>query len=442
MSRLLDVAVETPWAITEDYLRVILEVAARRLEGDVTVELPDVPEPAALAARTGERLDGASRVAVRGGVAVVPVIGPIFRRANLFTEISGATSLELLSRDLRTAIEDDSVEAIALDVDSPGGEANGVSEMADMVYAARDQLPVVAFIGDLGASGAYWIASAADRVVASDTALVGSIGVRKAFVDTTERDLKEGVRTIEFVSSQSPNKSLDPTDGDDRAEIQQVVDDLADVFIAKVARNRGVSRETVLEDFGQGGVMVGERAVEAGLVDRIGTFEGVIETLQDRIAGDRRPGGLQASEERTMADSDQGSEPQLTDFEPSADELREAFPEAAAEIESAGREEGAEDERERITAILDLEVTDGHEEVIEEAVGDPEATADSVSRRILARQSEQRKAALDARKADEEELDAPEPDAGTEEGMDGVEKEVGALLQAAGATGVRVRSTA
>lgn len=139
-----------------------------------------------------------------------------------------------------------------------------------------------------------------------------------------------------------------------------------------------------------------------------------------------------------MADSEKDTEPQLTDFDPTTDELREAFPEACVEIEAAG----AEAERERIQAIHGIDVPDGYEGVKTEGMFDPEATADSVSRRILARQSEQRKAALDARKADEEELEAPDPDAGTEEGMDGVDKEVGALLQAAGATGVKVRATA
>jgi ClpP class serine protease len=164
----------------------------------------------------------------------------------------------------------DQVKSIILDIDSPGGEANGCSELADHIFEARGQKPIAAYIGGTGASAAYWIASACDRVFASDSAIIGSIGVQSAL----RSEKNEG--EIRFVSSQSPNKNRDPATEEGAREVQAVIDGLAEVFILKVARNRGVGRETVLEEFGQGSVFVGAEAQKRGLIDEITTLESVI----------------------------------------------------------------------------------------------------------------------------------------------------------------------
>jgi ClpP class serine protease len=88
-------------------------------------------DPVALQARLGHKLDNARTVAVRNGVAIVPVTGPIFRYANMFTEISGATSTKILATDIRQALDNPAVKAIVLNIDSPGGVASGINELAD-----------------------------------------------------------------------------------------------------------------------------------------------------------------------------------------------------------------------------------------------------------------------------------------------------------------------
>lgn len=275
--RAFDLIIQTPWAITEDALRQMLEIATR-----------ENLSPQAVAAQLGRPLDYTRTVKVRDGVATIPVDGPIFRRANLFTEISGATSVEVLATDFHTALHDPAVASILFEIDSPGGEAAGVHEFANMVYAARGQKPITAYVSDLGASAAYWIASAADEIVADDAAFLGSIGVVAAVPDPTKRNARE----IEFVSSQSPKKRADPTTEAGRTQIQRMVDDLADVFIGAVARNRGVTAETVLERFGAGGLLIGRQAVEAGLADRLGSFESTVTALSQRPR----------TKERAMAD--------------------------------------------------------------------------------------------------------------------------------------------
>jgi signal peptide peptidase SppA len=244
----------------------------------LTIANRENDDPEAVEAQLGRPLDNTRTVSVRNGVASIPIEGPIFRRANLFTEISGGASVEIIARDLNKALDDQSVRAVMLVIDSPGGEVNGINELADMLYAARGRKPITAYVEGVGASAAYWIASAADEVVADATAALGSIGVIMTMRDPS----KTSARDIEFVSSQSPNKNPNPATESGRSQIQSIVDSLADVFVSTVARNRSVSRETVLSDFGQGGILIGQKAVDAGLADRLGSYEQVLAELSDR----------------------------------------------------------------------------------------------------------------------------------------------------------------
>lgn len=252
-----------PWCITQEGLSTILAIAERETPGLEAVE-----------AQLGRKLEYTRTVTERGGVATIPVDGPIFRKANLFTAMSGATSLEVLAKDFHAALHNPQVRSILLAIDSPGGEATGVHEFAQLIYAARGQKPIVAYVEGLGASAAYWIASACDEVVCDATAMLGSIGVVAAM------DGGEDPDTITFVSTQSPNKRPDLQTGEGKAQIQALIDATADVFIADVARNRGVSPDAVVERFGAGGLKVGADAVEAGLADRLGSYEQTLAELQ------------------------------------------------------------------------------------------------------------------------------------------------------------------
>lgn len=392
-SRAFELALRTPWAITEDYLRTILNVASR-----------ETLFPDALRFEEGQALEGSRDTVVRDGVAIIPVVGPIFRRANLFMRFSGGTSTELLALEFGAALRDPDIRAIVLDIDSPGGDANGLSELAETIYRAREEKPVVAFVGDLGASGAYWLASATSSVITTDSGFLGSIGVRTAFLDDRERLEKAGVREIEIVSSQSPRKAPDPATNDGRAEIQRVIDDLAEVFIRAVARNRAVGRETVINDFGRGGILVGQAAVDAGMADAIMTFEEVVVALND---GETETG------DGTMAKADDKAteRPEIT-----VALIDEQHPQIADHFRAEGhkkgfdegRETGAAAERERIQAIEELS-SPGYEELIAKLKYEPGMTAEQVAVRVVKAQREQRSRQLDGLKRDEAGFNAPDP---------------------------------
>jgi signal peptide peptidase SppA len=249
-------------------LQVILSIARRENES-----------PAAVEARLGRPLDNAHRAEMRGSVAVIPVTGPLFRRANVFTDVSGATSYDMIAQDLRAALDNPAVKSILLNIDSPGGQVNGLAELALHVYEARQKKQVVAYVGGMGASAAYWLASAASEVVAAKTAHVGSVGVVVGVAKGSGD---------EIVSSQSPYKRIDPTTAEGKARIQAMVDNLAAIFIEDVAKYRGKSVEHVSANFGQGDVLLGAAAVEAGMADSLGTFEGLIESLNDTHRGESR----------------------------------------------------------------------------------------------------------------------------------------------------------
>lgn len=265
-----------PWAMRSEVLAVMYNIAMGEGDPEQARLLRELraERPSALAAQQGRPLDGTETVTVRDGVAILPVNGPIVRYGNMFTSVSGATSIECLARDFNLALRDPSVGAILFWFDSPGGAVTGMHNLNDMVYAARDQKPIESYSEGMCASAAYWLASATSRITCEATCDLGSIGVIMPVADPTITRPRE----IAFVSSQSPNKRPDPTTENGRARLQRIVDDTAEVMIADIARNRGMTPEQVIADFEQGDVLTGARAIAAGLADRIGTFE---QTLAD-----------------------------------------------------------------------------------------------------------------------------------------------------------------
>lgn len=339
MSKVIQALSSQPWLIQEDSLETIIGIAEER-KGE-SVE--------ALQARLGKPLDNSRKVSIRSGSAIIPVTGPIFRYANLFTMISGATSTEILAQDFAKANDDPEVERIVLEIDSPGGQAPGIADLASLIRESEKE--VVAFVDGLGASAAYWIASAADKIVISRSAEVGSIGA----VFAIRTDDEQGVITI--VSKQSPKKRLDPKTESGVAELQERINNIAQVFVNDVASFRGVDVEKVLSDFGQGGLLLGQAAVDAGMADRVGTFESLFK-----------------NEEVSMSGTGITLESVRADHPDVASALeKEGYDKGFAAGKAEGKIEGQKAEVERIKAVRDLSVP-GHEAMIETFMFDGKTT--------------------------------------------------------------------
>jgi ClpP class serine protease len=292
---LYEAATGAPWLMTEAALERVLAII------DAHAKAPEWrPDLAALAKDVGRPLDNTADTVARatphGMVAVIPVHGPIFPHANSLHAISGATTIETLSADFTAALRNDAVSAIVLSFDSPGGAVSGVAEFANEIRTRTNRKPVIAYVEQMAASAAYWLASAADRVFAGPSAEVGSIGVVLAGVKGDKRE-------YEFVSRQSPNKRPDPETPEGKAQLVARASDIAGVFIAAVAAYRGVTPAGVEADFGKGGMLVASKALDAGMVDQVAHFADVlargmwVDTIP-RIAG------LVANESTTMENAD------------------------------------------------------------------------------------------------------------------------------------------
>lgn len=266
--RVLTFIGKTPWAIKSDALEKIISIANRSYS-----------DPNLVAAIKSEQSTLITESNDNSDIAVIDIFGPIFTRADLFSNVSGAASLDSLERQIDDALYDDSVKAIILRIDSPGGEVTGTHEFANYVAEACKIKTVVAYVHGMACSAAYWIASATSYIYVDKTAILGSIGVVAAWTDDSKSRTAAGLTDYEVVSSQSPKKRLDPKLDEGRAELQKQIDGLADIFIDDVAAFRDVSRNTVLTNFGQGSTFLADEAIKLGMADSVSSLRDVITKL-------------------------------------------------------------------------------------------------------------------------------------------------------------------
>lgn len=184
-----------------------------------------------------ERKEAHPLLSVEDGIGVISISGPMLRRPDLFSVlIFGATDTEEIARAIREATERDDVQAIFLDIDSPGGTVNGTPELAQAVADASREKYVYAFTSGQMCSAAYWVASQCDAIYASPSARVGSIGVILPVVDSSEAYRNEGLKIEvfaagKFKSAGTPGTSL--TD-EQREWLQTDVNEIASDFKSAV----------------------------------------------------------------------------------------------------------------------------------------------------------------------------------------------------------------
>ncbi len=183
--------------------------------------------------------------------------------------------------------DDESVRAFVVEIRSPGGVVGPAQSIYHELLRLRDtdDRPVVAWIGEVGASGGYYVALASDSILALPGSITGSIGVIMEFPNAQELLRKVGlglevVKSGEHKDLGSPVREL--TD-EDRRILQELVDDVYGQFVSAVADNRGLPEEEVVA-LADGRIFSGERAVELGLVDRVGTLPEAV-AVAGRMAG-------------------------------------------------------------------------------------------------------------------------------------------------------------
>ncbi|MHB1170012.1 MAG: S49 family peptidase [Longimicrobiales bacterium] len=404
-NRLMQSLVSAEWAIRPEWLEQFAGIAERlnaRGDGALTAEelraevrralatlmeghAPADGEQQALAFSYGDPLHEDSRATVRDGVAIIPVIGPLYHYADEIHDHCGCTSYEQLARDIR-AVRDagDQVRAAVFEFDTPGGIVGGCAEAAALIAELGDEMHTVGYVSDWACSAGFWLLSATNEIVLSPTALVGSIGVVAAY----RRRVGEG-NVIEIVSSQSPKKRPDVNTEGGRKQVQATLDALADVFVGDVARFHGVSVETVLAEFGQGDVLVGARAIDAGMADRVGSLESVLAELARDAAtgGNLNPEGTMPAETNATPAAETPANSAIT-----AEAIDRDHPAIAKHFRDEGRAEGVTQERQRITKIRDLTLA-GQEELATQCVNDGTSAEAFAVKQIEAQRAAASKAA-------------------------------------------------
>lgn len=231
----------------------------------------------------------------RNGVAIIPVLGSLVNRGGWLDAISGLTSYETLKHHIRLAAADLDVAGIVLDIDSPGGEAIGAFEAADAVAAAKAIKPVIASVTGLACSAAYAIASACTKIVVSPSSVVGSIGVVMLHIDRSRRMDNAGLTPtlIHAGARKVDGHPYGPLSDEVTGHLQAEIDRFYDLFVATVARGRGISEQSVRDT--EARTYIGADAISVGLADQVGSFEDFVAELDRaspiaaRLAERRKP---------------------------------------------------------------------------------------------------------------------------------------------------------
>jgi protease IV len=211
-----------------------------------------------------------------GKVAAIPVVGQIASADSAVPGTQPPVTPEGLADALRQAAEDESVAAVVLEVNSPGGgvTASDVMHQSILDFKERTGKPVVVSMGDVAASGGYYISTAADRIVANETTLTGSLGVFIPLLNFSEAADKYGV-TQEYIKSgkfKTMGNAWDELTPEERKIFQSIVQDDYEEFVEVIVEGRELSEERVRE-IADGRIYSGQQAKEIGLVDEFGGLD-------------------------------------------------------------------------------------------------------------------------------------------------------------------------
>jgi len=202
-----------------------------------------------------------------GTIAVIPIHGEIGYGSS--DGSGGVVNPEVVKSEIEAAENDSSVGAVLLDINSPGGTPVASEEIMNAVKNCKK--PVVAWISDTGASGAYLAASSADKIVASNSSWVGSIGVILDLTNFSDLYKKIGITKYVIKGGKYKDMGADYRNltSQERSMLQTMVNENYDNFIGMVAENRNLSREYV-KSIAEGKIYTGKQAKELKLIDETG----------------------------------------------------------------------------------------------------------------------------------------------------------------------------
>lgn len=355
LARIADRALNRPLLVTPEKAQVILQVlggrigvdgpSADRFEGD-QIERDDKgnivrdawgdPKPAKYAT-------------IDGSIAVVSIVGSLVNRGAWIGANSGLVSYEGIKHQLKAVAAAPNITAVLLDIDSPGGEAIGAFEVAQMVRGLAETKTVVALVNGMACSAAYAIASGATRIVTTPSGVCGSIGVVLLHADFSKHLAQDGIKpTLIFAGDHKVDGNpFEPLSGEVTERLQAEVNAFYGMFLDTVAAGRGAAMDTKAARATKAQTFMGEQAVAVGLADAVGTFESVRDDLS------RAHSGRPTSHQRSTLMSEKPGAPAA---ETNAG-ISESDHQAAV---AAARQEGARAAMDRVAAVLSAEGVAGN----------------------------------------------------------------------------------
>ena len=269
IARIKEQLINEPWLITQEAF-VTLEHSLAEV---FTLDMEGV-----------DILD--QNVAMDSGIAVVNIEGTMMRNVPpLVAQLFGLVDTAVLQEKIKELTENDSVEGIMLDIDSPGGSATGIGELADLISKADEVKPVYASTEGLMASAAYWVGSQARAVLSTASAKVGSIGVYLPVIDAEEAYKSKGIKVKLITNKEATYKGagFEGTKMTEEQEkyMQDMVQDIFNDFRDGVVS----SRPQVESDAMRGQVFLGNRAKSQGLIDMVGSYDDAMFLLKKEVDG-------------------------------------------------------------------------------------------------------------------------------------------------------------
>lgn len=263
--RIISKLTREPWCVTERVHQAMLSAIESKLAG-ANVSAMEIPE---------DDDDDANEPYTVKSVAVIPMKGIMGKGLSALEMECGGCSMEEVAKALKLAAEDDGTSAIILEINTPGGTVNGTPELANLVADIATRKPVFAYTETQCCSAGLWVASQATHFYASQSADVGSCGVRMVMLDYSRQLDREGV-TVNAISSgkyKLMGAEFKPLEKDEREMLQADSDQIHAQFKDAVTRNRAVDEKHL-----QGQSFDGSTAAEIGMIDGvIDDFDEVLE---------------------------------------------------------------------------------------------------------------------------------------------------------------------
>lgn len=279
----------TPLAIHPDKAEVVMAALAERLGIGSMVRFDGSSMPLDLNAFDDSGYTSRGRAPQVGydvvnGVAVIQIAGTLVQKLGTLRPFSGMTGYDGIRQNFLSALVDPDVSAIALDIDSPGGEVAGCFDLVDTIYNARGSKPIWAILDEAAYSAAYAIASAADYITVPRTGGVGSIGVIWMHVDWSRALTDAGIKVtfLTYGDRKADGHAEIPLSEDARDRFQAMIDETGELFVETVARNRDISADDVRNT--EAMTFLGPDGVDLGLADAVMAPDAAFVALLDQLA--------------------------------------------------------------------------------------------------------------------------------------------------------------